>query len=35
MTVQLRVNAFNFKRFMLHVYYKDILLLLSSILRYS
>jgi len=35
MAVQLRVSAFNLKKFMLHVYYKDILLLLSSMLKYS
>ena len=35
MVVQLRVSAFNLKQFMLHVYYKDILFLLSSMLKYS
>jgi len=40
MAVQLRVSAFrvsafNLKKFMLHVYYKDILLVPSSMLNYS
>jgi len=35
MAVQLRVSAFHLKKFMLHVHYKDILLLLSSMLKYS